>query len=328
MNTTAEKSKSRPEGASALEWIKAVATPLATVLVTVVGGAYVSAYVKERENRDTDERLYAQLLIQREQSDASVRKDMFSLVIREFLTGAKTTLDWHDKVLQLELLASNFNQSIDLAPLFKDIARRMPLDHNLGQDARKQLADRMDTMAAALNFKQVNALKRRGHETSRVIGVGRWESMKNRTFIDVNVPKRKLLPASPGMPGAQAGDLAFQLEIIGCNLDRREIEVRLSVSATGGAEYRLDRHFWVGRYDFPMLDNTQLPDGLRAAVVITSFDVPEAEQERQVNSSAAVHLVVFPSSSASYKERQDYDDVLLDMMRSHSGALQSRGGTR
>ena len=84
---------------------------------------------------------------------------------------------------------------------------------------------------------------------------------------------------------------------------------------SGIADPLFDQHFWIGRYDFPMLANLQLPYGLRAAVAITEFDVTTVAEERQSDSFAQMHLVVFPSSSASFKERQDYDDVLLDMIR-------------
>ena len=66
-----------------------------------------------------------------------------------------------------------------------------------------------------------------------------------------------------------------------------------------------------------MLDNTQLSHGLRTSVVLTEFfvaDIPN-EAERAANTFFKMHLVVFPSGSASYKERQDYDDILRDMLR-------------
>ena len=46
--------------------------------------------------------------------------------------------------------------------------------------------------------------------------------------------------------------------------------------------------------------------------------MPEAPEERVTNSFVKMHLVVFPAASASFKERQDYDDILLDMLRTKS----------
>src|SRR6185295_17365419 len=99
------------------EWVKAVGMPAVTLLITLVGGYYFNDQIKERENRDSNERAYAQLLTQREQSDAQIRQAMLNLVISRFFADSKQA-DLPGQVLQLELLASNFNQSLDLAPLF------------------------------------------------------------------------------------------------------------------------------------------------------------------------------------------------------------------
>ena len=70
--------------------------PLATVLVTVVGGWYFNSVLKERENRDTNERMYSQLLVQREQSDASIRKDMFGMLLKQFM-GETPPKNWNER---------------------------------------------------------------------------------------------------------------------------------------------------------------------------------------------------------------------------------------
>ena len=110
------KGRAAPEAraSTALEWAKVLAGPVATLivsgLVTWVGTAWLNA----REAREAKERLYAQLLTQREQNDTVVRKDMFQVVINRFLSSGAHS-DWANKVLQLELLANNFSQSLDLA---------------------------------------------------------------------------------------------------------------------------------------------------------------------------------------------------------------------
>jgi len=115
----------------ALEWVKAAGMPLAAALITVVGGFLLKSLADQRAERESRERLYTQLLVQREQSDAAIRKDMFGVVLKEFLAETSKR-DWKDKVLQLELLAHNFSQTLDLAPLFKDVARRLPKDPQAG----------------------------------------------------------------------------------------------------------------------------------------------------------------------------------------------------
>jgi hypothetical protein len=307
---TAPATKSKEE--RALEWVKAAGMPLVAALITVVGGFLLKSSADERAERESRERLYTQLLVQREQSDAGIRKDMFGVVLREFLAETHQR-DWRDRILQLELLVHNFSQTLDLAPLFKDVARRLPEDPKIDAAKRELLLRRLDAAAASLNFKQINGLSRRGYEANRVFAIGAWVSMPDRTVLRGKFPKDKLVPEAAGTDA----QIAYALEVVGADLDRREIEVRLRVEFSDDAEAAIDRHFWVGPYDFPMLDNTQLRNGVRASVVITSFDVPDDLAAREVESNARIHLVIFPAASASLKERRDYDDLLQEMLHEH-----------
>jgi hypothetical protein len=298
----------------ALEWTKAIGLPLVTLVVTVVGGYYFTSLTNAREARDSNDRLYAQLLTQREQSDALIRKDMFGVVITRFLADVKQE-DWSTKVLQLELLANNFNQSLDLAPLFKDLAAKLTHGAGLTREQSAALEKRLDRTAANLIFKQVNSLARRGFVAEQPVSLADWEKSFGKPFIDVAIAKSRLVPSTPYAPVGEKDQISFSVEIVAVSFERREVEIRLRVNFSDEKDQDVDRHFWVGQYDFPMLDNTQLPHGLRTSVVITEFFVPDAPEAREANSFVKFHLVVFPAASASFKERQDYDDILLDMLR-------------
>lgn len=95
----------------ALEWTKVVLLPLVTLVISIVGSWYFTNLSKERETRATQQaqvsetreskqRLYAQLLTQREQSDATIRKDMFEVVLGRFLSDRQQG-NLSDQVLQL-----------------------------------------------------------------------------------------------------------------------------------------------------------------------------------------------------------------------------------
>lgn len=312
---SAAASKPAEKPGQMLEWAKVVVLPLVTLLLTLIGGHYLTSWLKEREARENNDRLYAQLLIQREQSDAQVRKDMFGVVITKFLTDQKQG-DWNNKILQLELLANNFNQTLDLAPLFKDTARLLPLAVGVTKQQVTEMRKRLDATASNLIFKQVNALAQRGYAESTLIPVAEITKATGKPWINAIVPKQKLVPAVYSADKDKSETISFAVEVLDVRLDLREVEVRLRVDFSDEKE-KVDRHFWAGLYDFPMLDNTQLPHGLRTSVVLTEFFVADGlnETERAANSFFHMHLVVFPSGSASYKERQDYDDILRDMLR-------------
>jgi hypothetical protein len=296
----------------AIEWTKAVGMPLVTLAVTVLGGYYFTSLSKQREDHASNERLYAQLLTNREQSDAGIRKDMFGVVINSFLTTDKTAADkskdLEDKVLKLELLANNFSQTLDLAPLFKDIARRLP--------STSPLSKRLDRTAADLIFRQVQSLSRRGQTVRKTVSLSNWEEdLFGKPILETTVLKSRLVPSTEDQPVAANEQIRFTVEIINVDVERREVGVRMRINFPGERDNDVDRHFNVGPYDFPMLDNTQLPDGLRATVVMTEINVPDTASASMANSFATLHLVIFPAASASLKERQDFDEILLDMLR-------------
>lgn len=319
--TAAAERQAKKEPGVALEWIKAAGMPLVTLVVTLLGGFYFTNLTKERESRNSNQTLYATLITQREQSDAQIRKDMFAVVFKEFLTDPKQQSSAKG-VLQLELLANNFSQSIDLAPLFKDLARQLDRGGEQERAANRELRKRLDDAASSLIYKQVDSLAQRGYALHDTVNLADWAAFYGKPRLQGAFRRSRLtsgeaaLPASAGAsaPIPEADAVQVKLELIDVNVARRELEVRLHIVFPDGTG-EIDRHFWVGQYDFPMLDNLQLPHGLRASVVITEFFVDETAEKPEDGSFVNMWLVVFPAASASLKERQDYEDILRDMLR-------------
>src|SRR5437868_6000840 len=97
---------------------------LLTALAVGLVGYYGSQALNRSQALDTDVRLYAELMSQREDAETSLRKDMFNSIIGTFLTTKKTT-GFEERVLNLELLAYNFHEALDLAPLFKTVYKQI-----------------------------------------------------------------------------------------------------------------------------------------------------------------------------------------------------------
>ena len=324
--TKTDDAKDPPnDNGNLLEWVKAIGTPLITLLISLILGFYLNARlkehesaenarIKEHETRVSKENLYAQLLIQREQSDALVRKDMFGVVINRFLAEPKHE-DLETKVLQLELLANNFSQSLDLTPLFKDLAHRLMSTTSLKDENNKQLLSRIDKTSLSLISKQVIGLARRGFQKRKqfTFHVQKW-SEKSRVLFNESISLSSLLPLDESTKAlttpVKEETINIVAELMDFRAEQREMTVRVQVYFTHDDQNFVDRHFDVGIYNFPMLDNIQLPRGLRLALVMTTYE-PSIDEVY-----TDLHLTVFPASAASFKERQDYDDVLLDMLRS------------
>src|SRR5215471_19908524 len=97
---------------------------LFTALAVAIVGMKGSQVLDRRQSLDTNARLYSELMSRREEAESSLRKDMLVSIITSFLQpSSKGDLD--TRVLNLELLAYNFHDSLDLRALFLDIQRQI-----------------------------------------------------------------------------------------------------------------------------------------------------------------------------------------------------------
>ena len=101
---------------------------LFTALAVALLGYYTSNILRQRETRETNERVYTELMSSREQSESALRKDMFVSIINTFLQPQSASLE--DKMLNLELLAYNFHESLNLKPLFVHLQKQVDADRS------------------------------------------------------------------------------------------------------------------------------------------------------------------------------------------------------
>ena len=114
-----------------IDLIKVLALPL----VTLVLGYWFNSSLNERQQIDNNVRLYAEMMGRREEADSNLRKDMFNSILTTFMAKDPTLKVTPDEqirqeILSLELLAYNFHESLDIAPLFRDVGRRIPSDES------------------------------------------------------------------------------------------------------------------------------------------------------------------------------------------------------
>src|SRR3981081_831101 len=120
--------KAAPQAVNAVAWLdvlKAIAIPLVTLFL----GFMFNSSLNSRQTHDTNIRLYTEMMGRREQADSDLRKDMFKSILDTFMRKdpqLKLEEQVRQEVLNLELLAYNFHESLDLAPLFKHVRSRIP----------------------------------------------------------------------------------------------------------------------------------------------------------------------------------------------------------
>src|SRR5215813_667417 len=121
------QSSSPPKDRSDL-WVeigKVVGMPLAALIL----GFIFNYTLSKAQARDNDMRLYTEMMGRREQADSDLRKDMFKAVLDKFMSNDSANMKPLEKldqqILELELLAYNFHESLDIGPLFKRIHKQV-----------------------------------------------------------------------------------------------------------------------------------------------------------------------------------------------------------
>ena len=104
---------------------------VAVALVGFIG----SHFLEKRQINDMRLRLYTELISKREEAESNLRKDMFTEIIGSFLNTEKPVMS--EKVLELEMLAYNFHESLNLTPLFHHFNNEIEKDSTLNEGQKK-----------------------------------------------------------------------------------------------------------------------------------------------------------------------------------------------
>jgi hypothetical protein len=269
---------------------------LLTAAAIALFGFVTSSRLDQRQAIETNTRLYSELMSKREESESALRKDMFVNIISSFLD--KGGSDLSSDVLNLELLAYNFHESLNLKPLFLDLKRRIATGAAKATtpEAKMEYAgygDRLERVAREIARRQMIVLE----------GAGR----KYDSTVDLSQDPdgSSLDPVTLTLEGKET---TLGLDILGVDRENRELTVSMNVETPDPLEGRQTKSmtFNVSYFDFPMIDNIRLAYGQRAAVVLNNFS----------DQSADLTVVLFPGTYASLKERPYYNEVIENVLGS------------
>ncbi len=270
---------------------------LLTAAAITVLGFITSNALSQRQAVDTNTRLYTELMSRREESESALRKDMCVSIINSFVNPRDTGLS--ASVLNLEMLAYNFHESLNLKPLFTEMRRRVIREQ---EEAKTPAAraendaylDRLERMAREIARRQMIVLEGVGKRFDRTID----------------------LTGDPGGTSLEPGTLildgvatTFAIDILDVDRPNREIRIGLNIETPDpdlGRQTKLAT-FGVSYFDFPMIDNTRLVSGQRCSVVLNSIS----------DQSADITLVLFPGTYASLKEKPYYNEVIENVLNAN-----------
>jgi len=260
---------------------------LLTALAVALLGYYTSSILRQSEVRETNQRVYTELMSSREQAESGLRKDMFLSIMQIFLRPEGAGVE--SKMLNLEMLAYNFSESLNLKPLFSHMERQ--INTSAGSE-KVDYKERLNQVAKEVTNRQMVLLEQVGRKFSRTVDFDKLRSSPGGLELE---PEKLVLNNI---------EREFMLSVNGYDPEQRELTVELGIRTPRESSNVQRRTFIVGLYDFPMIDNTRLSFDQRAAVVLN-----------QINgaSAADITLVYFPGSYASLKEKVSYDEVVENL---------------
>jgi len=318
----------KDDGGNAKPWIELVKV-LALPLVTLVLGYWFNASLNERQQRDTNSRLYIEMQGRREEADSNLRKDMFNSILETFMARDPAQRITSEEVirqqtLSLELLAANFHESLDIAPLFKDVERRIAVEERA---TNTELRRRLEAVALQVIERQLTTMVDVGSVERGDAMASKLKEPESAAYLMFGA---RTVPNPAINPGEGTSRLCltmkaddgsmhyrqFTLDVTGLDERQREVMVRLVVTREITSEQcqqaaldlvangEVDTNFSVGLFDFPMIDNTRLSNNQRAAVSLVAL-TPDV---------LSIKVAYFPSSRASLKDKPYYEEMTRQLV--------------
>ena len=329
MSEAPETPAPEPRAGGVVRSLIELAKVLALPLVTLVLGYWFNASLNERQQMDTNTRLYIEMQGRREEADSNLRKDMFNSILQTFMPRDSSLRVTSEEVirqqtLSLELLAANFHESLDIAPLFKDVERRIALEQRSTND---ELRQRLESVALQVIERQLTTMADVGSVERGDAMAAKLKSPDSTAYLMFGARTIQDPATNPGEGTSrlcltmQADDGSthhrqFVVELAGFDERQREVLVRLVVTKPITSEQcqqstldlvaskEVDTNFSVGLFDFPMIDNTRLSNNQRAAVSLIAL-TPDV---------LSLKVAYFPSSRASLKDKPYYEEMTRQLV--------------
>lgn len=275
--------------------LRIVLSPLGglfTALAVASLGLIGSRALDRQQSSEAKLRLYSELMTRREESEATLRKEMFQSIIGSFFDTQSTSFE--SRLLKMELLAQNFHEALNLQPLFKHLRREIGSASIPAADKRLY-ESRVSELAREVTRKQIVVLEGGGKRFD-------WTVLLSDSLID-GVRTEQLEDVKLALDGIER---RFRITLFRADTAQRELHVGLEVETLAqpgvlmSAVGRYNVEFDVGFFNTPMIDNTRLSNDQRVAVVLTDMN----------DAGAGLSLMYFPGSRASLREKPYYEEIL------------------
>ncbi|MCZ6469685.1 MAG: hypothetical protein O6499_08540 [Candidatus Dadabacteria bacterium] len=126
--------------------IQVISSAIVIPLTVAILAFFANNYLEKRQASEERIQLYSELMGKREASESALRKDMFSSIIDSFVNDKNESLE--EDTLNIELLAYNFHDSLNLKPLFIHLQNKVKASEKPeDQDKKDKLLSRLNILS-------------------------------------------------------------------------------------------------------------------------------------------------------------------------------------
>jgi hypothetical protein len=315
-------------------WVR-VGIPTVATLMLGLATIYIDQSMSRRAEREQSSRLYTELISRREQAASALRKDMFATILSGFLEdksegGAAIGSKRLDQdLMQLELLALNFGESLSLGPLFSMMDRRIRTDdsyaNKLQRLDRKIFDKRLERLARRVADAQRGSLADRAQEFKFDIPSGKnletgsfsWPQSDEDFALSCRtlgrVQRTFFLSFSDAKTDAKtvAVDLRIQTLALNdnapesCLVALRECPEEMPAPCSKFLKsYPTTGGFTLDPFNLPLIDNSLLSHDQRFALLMRNFSPTEKIE---------IVGLLFPGTYAGRRDKLTLDQAIEEL---------------
>lgn len=301
-------------GRDVLRFLLDAVLKLTPILVTLLLGLIAHGFQQEM-SRTT-------LLSQREQAESQLRASMFRDLVEQVIgSQSSKERDLDRRRVAVELLALNFHEHFEAKPLLLDVdgelapgqGRQTTEKARRARESLRSVARRViDRQVAALAKEATTPSEKEGAtETSADTQLARIQELtvtdvpKNPTqrllFDRLREESAFVVTLKRQTPGIRSTDGKYELTVLLEKADWANEEFNVSAEVVdtqqGKRKRASDIPFTLTWFDFPLTDNTLLPDGNRFALALSRVDAQGTLR------SVRIRAIWFPRGYFTARER-------------------------
>ncbi|MCK5499203.1 MAG: hypothetical protein KAI77_08375 [Gammaproteobacteria bacterium] len=273
--------------------VQIISSAIVIPVTLTILGLIANNYLEKRQDSEERIQLYSELMSKREASESALRKDMFSSIIESFLKDVNKSLE--EETLNIELLAYNFHDSLNLKPLFVHLQNKIQASRLPG-DKKDKLLTRLKILSQEIIDNQLYVIK----EVADI-----QEILIENETLDIDYITEEFILNIDGIKRA----IKIQVTEHDTLNNRYKVNLFINDLLDEKNEVFLLNHAWVTLFDFPTVDSVRLSKDGRLSISLSDYEEASADEK----GSAVLTVALFPGQYASLKEKPYYEDILKQL---------------